>query len=104
MSGSPLKEKPNVLIVGAGAIGLSIAGWIYPYNENLTLLARGESVAALRRYGLRLYKIGQEATTAPMPIKVVESLDEIPLPDIIIITVKNYDLDGMAQTLRQRLG
>ena len=99
-----MKEKPNVLIVGAGAIGLSIAGWIFPNNENLTLLARGESIAALRRYGLRLYKIGQEATTAPMPIKVIESLDEIPPPDIIIITVKNYDLDGIAQTLRQQLG
>ena len=99
-----MKEKPNVLIVGAGAIGLSIAGWIFPNNENLTLLGRGESIAALRRYGLRLYKIGQEATTAPMPIKVIESLDQIPPPDIIIITVKNYDLDGIAQTLRQQLG
>ena len=99
-----MKAKPNVLIVGAGAIGLSIAGWIFPYNENLALLARGESIAALRRYGLRLYKIGQEETTAPMPVKVIESLDEIPPPDIIIITVKNYDLDGIALTLRQQLG
>ncbi len=100
----PLKEKPNVLIVGAGAIGLSVAGWIFPHNENLNLLARGESVAAIRRHGLRLYKIGQEATTAPIPVKVIESLDEIPPPDIIIITVKNYDLDQTAQTLRHQLG
>ena len=99
-----LKEKPNVLIVGAGAIGLSVAGWIFPHNESLHLLARGESVDAIRRHGLRLYKIGQEATTAPIPVKVIESLDEIPPPDIIIITVKNYDLDRTAQTLRQQLG
>ncbi len=99
-----MKEKPNVLIVGAGAIGLSVAGWIFPHNENLKLLARGESLAAMRRHGLLLYKIGQEATTAPLPVKVIESLDEMPLPDIIIITVKNYDLDRAAQTLRQQLG
>ncbi len=99
-----LKEKPNVLIVGAGAIGLSVAGWIFPHNENLNLLARGESVAAIRSHGLRLYKIGQEATTAPIPVKVIESIDEIPLPDIIIITVKNYDLDQTGQTLRHQLG
>jgi 2-dehydropantoate 2-reductase len=100
----PMKEKPSVLIVGAGAIGLSVAGWIFPHNENLNILARGESVDAIRRKGLRLYKIGQETITAPIPVKVIESLDEIPSPDIIIITVKNYDLDRTAQTLRQRLG
>ena len=100
----PLEEKPNVLVVGAGAIGLSITGWIFPQNINLRLLARGESVAAIRSHGLRLYKIGQEATTAPIPVNVIESLNEIPPPDIIIITVKNYDLDRTAQTLRQQLG
>ena len=99
-----LEEKPNVLVVGAGAIGLSITGWIFPQTENLHLLARGESVAAIRSHGLRLYRIGQEAATAPIPVKVIESLDEIPPLDIIIITVKNYDLDRTAQTLRSQLG
>jgi 2-dehydropantoate 2-reductase len=99
-----LEENPSVVIVGAGAIGLSLAGWIFPYNENLHLLARGESVAAIRSQGLRLYQIGQEATTAPIPVKVIESLDEIPPPDIIVIAVKNYDLDRTAQMLRHQLG
>jgi 2-dehydropantoate 2-reductase len=99
-----LKEKPNVLIVGAGAIGLSIAGWIFPHNESLYLLARGESVAAIKRHGLRLHKIGEEAETASMPVKVIESLDEIQPPEIMIITVKNYDLDKTSQTLRYQLG
>jgi 2-dehydropantoate 2-reductase len=100
----PLEEKPNVLVVGAGAIGLSITGWIFPHNKNLHLLARGESVNAIRSHGLRLYQIGQEATTAPIPVKVIESLDEVPPPDIIIITVKNYDLEKTAQTLWHQLG
>ena len=99
-----VEEKPNVLVVGAGAIGLSITGWIFPQTKNLHLLARGESVAAIRSHGLRLYRIGQEATTAPIPVKVIESLDEILPLDIIIITVKNYDLDRTAQTLRSQLG
>jgi 2-dehydropantoate 2-reductase len=100
----PLKEKPNVLIVGAGAIGLSVAGWIFPSNENLHLLARGESLATIRKEGLRLYQIGKEDATVSMPVKVIESLREIQPPDIIIIAVKNYDLDRTAQTLRNQLG
>jgi 2-dehydropantoate 2-reductase len=99
-----LKEKTSILIVGAGAIGLSVAGWIFPHQENLHLLARGESVPAIRKNGLHLYRTGQEATTAPIPLKVIESLDEIPRPNVIIITVKNYDLDGIAQNLRRQLG
>jgi 2-dehydropantoate 2-reductase len=99
-----LEEKPNVLVVGAGALGLSLTGWIFPQNKNLHLLARGESVSAIRSHGLRLYQIGQEATTAPIPVKVIESIDEIPPPDIIVITVKNYDIDRTAQTLRHQLG
>ena len=98
-----MQEKPNVVIFGAGAIGLTIAGWIFPQNENLHLLARDESAAAIRKHGLTLYKIGQEATTS-IPVKVINSLDEILPPDIIIITVKNYDLDQTAQTLRRQLG
>jgi 2-dehydropantoate 2-reductase len=100
----PLKGKPDVLIVGAGAIGLTVAGWLFPHHENLHLLARGESVFTIRRNGLHLYQLGQEATTAPIPLKVVESLDEISPPDIIVITVKNYDLDQTAQMLQQQLG
>jgi 2-dehydropantoate 2-reductase len=99
-----LEEKTNVLVVGAGAIGLSVAGWIFPHNENLNLLARGESVAEIRNHGVRLCQIGQETTTFQIPVKVIELLDEIPPPDIIVITVKNYDLDRTAQTLRHQLG
>ncbi|MGA2386307.1 MAG: 2-dehydropantoate 2-reductase [Candidatus Bathyarchaeia archaeon] len=93
--------KPNVLVVGAGAIGLSVAGWIFPYNENLHLLARGESVDEIKRNGLCLHQIGQEPKVVRIP--VVKSLDEISVPDVIVIAVKNYDLDRAAFALRQEL-
>ena len=99
-----MKEKPSVLIIGAGAIGLSVAGWIFPRQEKLRLLARGESFSVIRKNGLHLYQTGQEATTPPIPLKVIEALDDIPPPDILIFAVKNYDLDQAAQTLRQQLG
>ena len=99
-----LSGKLGVLVVGAGAIGLSVAGWIFPKNKNLHLLARGESLSALRKNGLHLYQLGQEATTAPIPLKVVESIDEAPTPDVVIITVKNYDLEQVAQILRKQIG
>ena len=86
-------DKPSVAIVGAGAIGSTIAGWLYPHYDNLHLLARGQSALAIREKGLKLYLKGERANAVPMPIKVIESLKEIPPPEIVVIAVKNYDLD-----------
>jgi 2-dehydropantoate 2-reductase len=99
-----IKEPDNVVVVGAGAIGLSLTGWILPQIKNLHLLSRGESAKLIRSQGLHLYQVGQEATTPPRHVNVIESLNEISPPEIIIITVKNYDLDNLAQTLRNQLG
>jgi 2-dehydropantoate 2-reductase len=92
------------VIVGAGAIGSSIAGWLLPHNSKLHLLARGESINEIRSRGLRLYQAGKEITTDPIPVNIIESLNEIPPPDVIIITVKNYDLDQTAEMLKPQLG
>jgi 2-dehydropantoate 2-reductase len=98
-----LERKPSIVVVGAGAIGLSLTSWISSQNDNLYLLARGQSVAEIRAQGLRLRQISQE-TPGSIPVKIIESLDKIAPPDIIIITVKNYDLDGVARTLKRQLG
>jgi 2-dehydropantoate 2-reductase len=98
-----LERKPSVVVVGAGAIGLSLTGWISSQNDNLYLLARGQSVPEIKMHGLRLRQTCQDKPVS-IPVKVIESLEEIATPDIIIITVKNYDLDQAAQTLRRQLG
>jgi 2-dehydropantoate 2-reductase len=67
------------------------------------LLARGNSVSEIRSHGIQLHQTNQEKATS-IPVNVIESLEEIPSPDIIIITVKNYDLEQTAQTLKRQLG
>lgn len=99
-----MKEEPRVVVVGAGAIGSSIAGWIAPKYENLSLLARGETLEVLKNRGLKSYLKGGRFTAAPLPVHAVGSLAEIPPPDIIVITVKNYDLDATSRDLRTNLG
>jgi 2-dehydropantoate 2-reductase len=98
-----LEKKPSVVVVGAGAIGLSLTGWISVQNDNLYLLARRQSVPEIRTHGLRLRQTSQEKPVS-IPVKVVESLEEIASPEIIILAVKNYDLNQVAQTLRRQLG
>lgn len=90
--------------MGAGAVGSSVAGWIAPKYDNLFLLARGESANAIKSQGLKFYLKNEESSAVSVPIKVIESLDEISYPGIIVITVKNYDLDATSRTLQRQLG
>jgi len=99
-----VSEKTSIVIVGAGAIGSSIAGWIAPKYENLSLLARGESLEVIKKRGLKLYMKGERSTVAAFPVHVIESLAEIASPEIIVITVKNYDLETVANDLKAQLG
>ena len=99
----PLKNTPIIVVVGAGAIGLSLTGWISPQNADLFLLARGNSVPEIRSHGIQLHQTDQD-TVPSISVKVIKSLEEIAPPDIIIITVKNYDLEQTAQTLKHQLG
>ena len=99
-----LDEKLSFVVVGAGAIGSSATGWIAPKYDRLFLLARGKSAEVIRNQGLRFYPKGEEANAASLPVKVVESLGEVSTPDIIVIAVKNYDLEATASMLRMQLG
>jgi 2-dehydropantoate 2-reductase len=99
-----MKEQSQVVVVGAGAIGSSIAGWIAPRYKNLSLLARGKSLEVIKSRGLKSYLKGERSTAVAFPVKAVESLAEIVSPEIIVITVKNYDLESLAHDLRTQLG
>jgi len=97
-----LGRSHKVVVVGAGAIGLSLTGWLVPFVRDLHILARGSSLVELKNKGIQLCQVGKETTTCP--VNVISSLDEIPPPDIILLTVKNYDIEAAAQMLRQQLG
>jgi 2-dehydropantoate 2-reductase len=99
-----MSEKPEVVVVGAGAIGSSLSGWIRPRYENLSLLARGETLQAIKNHGLKSYLKGERLTTASLPMHAIESLAEVASPEVIVITVKNYDIDAIAHDLRAQLG
>ncbi len=99
-----MNKNPSFVVVGAGAIGSSVAGWISPHYDNTKLLARGEVLTAIKHNGLKLYSTGKHAIRMTIPIPVIEAVSEIPPPKIIVLCVKNYDLESTAKVLRDQLG
>ncbi len=87
-------RTPNILIIGAGAIGCTLAWHLSGANAHIPLLARSTSLQAITQHGIRLYKNGTLQGT-----RAIETASDFPsnsVWDAIFICVKQYDL---AQTL-----
>lgn len=92
----------KVCIVGAGAIG----GWIGARlaaagQAEVTALARGATLAALREHGWRL-----ESPEAPAraPARASDRADELGPQDLVVIAVKGPALAAAAASLAPLLG
>ncbi len=94
-----MKESPTLVIYGAGAIGSCIAGWLAPYCPQIYLLARGSRAEFLERENLQIFQ-NIPTNKETISIKVIRSLAECPEADIIVVTVKNYDLDTVAKDIQ----
>lgn len=96
-------SKPGVVIYGAGAIGSSICGWVTPVYNNVYLLARGKNAQTIKSNGLAIYQ-GSLDNKQVIIVNVIEDLNEKLDAGIVIITVKNYDLEEVAKDIHAKLG
>jgi len=100
-------EKNNddltIVIYGIGGIGATLGGWLSQKNDNVYLLARGDNAKALKSNGLILKNIVSD-NIETIKVNVIEDLTEIPNIDVVVITVKNYDLEEVAKDISDKLG
>ncbi|NVM18425.1 MAG: ketopantoate reductase family protein [Candidatus Lokiarchaeota archaeon] len=94
---------PDVVIYGAGAIGASVCGWLTPIYNKVYLLARGKNAQAIKSKGLTLYQNSLDNKQV-INVNIIEDLDEKPNATIVIIAVKNYDLEEVAKDIYSKLG
>lgn len=92
----------KVVVYGSGGIGATLGGWLTQEYDNVYLLARGENAKALKTNGLILYE-GENDDPKPITVKVIEKLNELNDIDVIVITVKNYDLEEVAKDISKKL-
>jgi len=98
-------EHPNrtrVAIVGAGAIGLWIGAKLAQAGCQVSALARGATLAALRKHGMRL-----QSGTDPLIHAAVQASDqavELGVQDLVVIALKAPALGEVAATLAPLIG
>lgn len=93
--------RPRICIVGAGAIGGYFAARLAQAGNEVSALARGKTLDALRRHGMRFE--AAEERIAPM-IKASDQTSELGVQDIVILAVKAPSLPIVAQSMSPLLG
>ena len=85
----------KVGVVGMGAVGGLLAGWIGSRVAGIALsaLARGDTLQALRRHGVRLQT--NDGVRA-VPLQASDSAEELGTQDLIIVAVKAPALPAIA--------
>ncbi|MGE0744259.1 MAG: ketopantoate reductase family protein [Rhodospirillales bacterium] len=85
-----MDRAPDIAIVGAGATGIYLAARLAAAGMPVAIVARGASVDAIRRDGLRIAGPG-DAATAARPARVVAEGETPPRVGTVVFMVKSYD-------------
>lgn len=91
----------KVCVYGAGAIGGLFAAQLSASGQPVTVIARGKALAELERNGIGL-KSGSDCRFYPVQVKA--SANEAGMQDLIIISVKQPDLNAILHHITPMLG
>ncbi len=97
-------NEPQIIVYGAGAIGASLAGWLAPHCPGLAVAARGEHARVMESRGLTLYMKNTPDAKQLVRLTVIEDTASMEEADIVVLAVKNYDLEEAAVSVRAALG
>jgi len=88
----------RIAVVGAGGTGGYFGGLLARAGQDVTFIARGAQLEALRRRGLTLES--RLAGTFTVAVSATDDPNEVGLVDLILFCVKTYDTDTAAESIR----
>jgi 2-dehydropantoate 2-reductase len=91
----------KICIVGAGAIGGFLGAQLAASGEEVSMVARGATLAALREHGLRL-QLKDNIVTAK--VKAEADPAALGVHDLVVIAVKAPALPAVARTIAPLIG
>jgi len=92
----------RIVVMGSGGTGGYFGAKLARAGEDVTFVARGAHLAALRAGGLRIKSAveGDWSVRAP----AVERLDGVPPADVVLFCVKSFDTEEAAALIRPVVG
>jgi 2-dehydropantoate 2-reductase len=91
----------RITVFGAGAVGGMIAARLAAAGQTVSLIARGQTLGAIKADGLRL-RDGDE--TYASPLTATDDPASLPAPDVLILTLKAHQIEGALPQIRPLVG
>jgi 2-dehydropantoate 2-reductase len=93
----------RIAVMGSGGVGGYLGGRLAASGQDVTFIARGAHLAALRDQGLRIESAGLgDATVAPA--RATDDPPTVGPVDLVIFAVKLYDTESAARAARPLIG
>jgi 2-dehydropantoate 2-reductase len=92
----------RIAVMGAGAVGSYLGSRLTAGGADVTLIARGAHLAALREHGLTI--VSPEGDRSTVEVNATDDPAEVGPVDIVLFLVKSYDTEEAAQRLGPLLG
>ncbi len=92
----------RIAIIGTGGIGAPLGASLATAGEDVTFLARGAHLAAMRDNGLRIE--GDRGETIVRPVQAIDNPATIGPVDLVLFCVKLWDVEGAGEQIRPLIG
>ncbi len=92
----------NIMVFGSGGVGGYFGGRLALNGVPVTFIARGAHLHAMREHGLRVESIKGDFTV--QPVQATADVREADPPDLILMTVKTWQLADAAQAIQPVIG
>lgn len=90
-------------IIGAGGTGGCLGFFLKKAGKDVTLIARGKRLEAIRKNGLTIQKLWDESRET-LPVKACTAEEYKEIPDVILVCVKGYSMDETVPTIKKIAG
>ena len=88
----------KIAVMGSGGVGGYYGGLLARMGHQVSFIARGAHLAALRRDGLQVKSVHGDFTVAP--VEATDHPPEIGRVDLVLMCVKTPDVEEAAQAIR----
>jgi 2-dehydropantoate 2-reductase len=92
----------RIAVIGAGGIGGPFGAALAKAGEDVTFVARGAHLAAMRQNGLRIE--GDRGETHIHPVQATGDPASIGVVDLVLFCVKLWDVETVGEQIRPMVG
>lgn len=92
----------KICVVGAGAIGGFMGAQLAQRDHEISLIARGPHLAAIRQDGLRLLQDNEEIVARN--VVATDDIGELPVQDVVLLALKSHQIVSVLDRLPGIIG